>query len=314
MNILAVDIGGTNSRFARFTFSGARMILHESVWLPTNGADSFAGILENLAATDFPLAPAQADVAVIGVPGAVRGNVYCDPPNTPWDIDLRKTPLSPGRTTMINDFVAQAYATRTDAVAHSQVVQEGQAEEGRPIAVIGAGTGLGHCALLPVYSGWAAVPSEAGHQAFALVSPEEREFEAFVLARTGEPYCQVESVVTGSGLALVHEFLTGNVLSPRQVGQTLRQGSETLAWFARFYGRAARNYALAVVAIGGMFVAGGVAAKNPLLVTAPQFCEEFCNQSHFGVMLANIPIKLNANEDSGLYGAAYYGWQLLEYS
>ncbi len=312
MNILAVDIGGTNSRFARFTFLGAKLALHESIWLPTNGADSFAGILENLAATDFPLAPAKADVAVIGVPGAVIGHVYCDPPNTPWDIDLRKTPLSPGRTTMINDFVAQAYATRTDAVAHALEVQAGQAEEGQAVGVIGAGTGLGHCALLPVRSGWAAVPSEAGHQAFALVGAQEREFEAFVLARTGEPYCQVENVVTGSGLALVHEFLTGDALLPSQVGQTLAQGSETLAWFARFYGRAARNYALAIVSIGGLFVAGGVAAKNTLVVTAPQFCEEFCNHPYFGSMLANIPIKLNVNEDSGLYGAAYHGRQLLE--
>lgn len=312
MNILAIDIGGTNSRFARFTLEDGRLTMGEAIWLPTDGASTFAGILENLEASEFPLALEDADAAVIGVPGPVQERVYSDPPNTPWDIDLRKTPITPGRTAMINDFVAQSYATRTDAVEGGLVIQAGQAEKERSIAIIGAGTGLGHGALVPTAHGWVAVPSEGGHMAFPFQGDQERELEKFVLRKTGHPFCQVETLVTGSGLALIHEFLTGKILTPREVAETLTPGSLTLSWFARFYGRVTRQWAVATISLGGVFVTGGVAAKNPSLVTAPEFLAEFQEHPCFSEILSNIPIVLNANEDSGLWGAAYHGKQLLE--
>jgi glucokinase len=125
------------------------------------------------------------------------------------------------------------------------------------------------------------------------------------------PYCHGDAIVSGSGLSRLHAFLTGESLSPANVAARLPQSPRTAAWFARFYGRAARNYALNVLAQGGVYLAGGVAARNPILVRHPAFLEEFRSSPSHSALLASIPVLLNANEDSGVYGAALYGAQRL---
>jgi glucokinase len=62
---------------------------------------------------------------------------------------------------------------------------------------------------------------------------------------------------------------------------------------------------------GGLFIAGGVAARNPLLVQIPEFLDEFHNSHVYQEFLHTVPVKLNANEASGLFGAAFFGAQML---
>jgi len=70
--ILAADIGGTNSRFAAFeTDSGGRLSLRQSCWLPTEKADSFTHLIEQLHGEDFEL-PQLCFAAV-----SLRGCLYC---------------------------------------------------------------------------------------------------------------------------------------------------------------------------------------------------------------------------------------------
>lgn len=120
-----------------------------------------------------------------------------------------------------------------------------------------------------------------------------------------------DTVLSGSGLARLHAFLTGERLSPAEVGARLTADSPTTALFARLYGRAARDHALTMVAAGGLYVCGGVAAKNPLLVTHPEFSREFLASPTYGEFLSNIPVRLVRNEDTGLFGAARHARTLL---
>ncbi len=308
--ILAADIGGTNSRFGRFEVSGNTLEFKDSIWLSTKDAASFNDLIKAFDESDFPLKIADCDAAVIAVPGAVKGQTYAKPPNIPWDIDVSHANRDFGVRSfyLINDFVSQAYACRTQAVAGARLIKDGVIQDDRPLAVIGAGTGLGQSCLMPVeHAGFIAVPSEAGHASFGFVGDEENEYEAFVLKKTGHPYPFGDFIVTGYGLSLLHEFLTGDSLSPAEVAATFTEDSQTLAMFARFYGRACRNYALCVVALGGVYIAGGLAAKNPSMLTHPEFTREFVNSPTYGFMLEDIPIYLNTNEESGLWGAAFFG-------
>ena len=309
-SILAADIGGTNSRFAAFETDGMGLTLREVLKLPTAEAQSFSDLLAQLKAQSFPLSPEDAAVVVMSVPGAIKGHVYADPPNIPWSIDVseaRKAHAGEGYY-LINDFVAQAYACRTDAVAEARIVQQGEAQHDAALAAVGAGTGLGHCALLPDGSGgYVAAPSEAGHAAFAFHGEEEEEYQRFVMHETGAPYAYGDTVVSGSGLARLHEFLTGRALTPAEVGAALPEHPRTAALFARFYGRACRNYALNVLALAGLYVVGGVAAKNPELVDHDEFRSEFTASPTYGWLLETIPVHLNMNDDSGLWGAAFFG-------
>jgi len=82
---------------------------------------------------------------------------------------------------------------------------------------------------------------------------------------------------------------------------------DTLAMFARFFGRACRQWALATLAQGGVYIAGGVAARNPGLVDNEHCTTEFLASETHGKLLSRIPVHLNANQDSGLFGAAMSG-------
>ncbi|WP_022661801.1 glucokinase [Paucidesulfovibrio longus] len=321
--IFVADIGGTNSRFALFHSGSGRLEMRERLEFPTGESDSFQELLERCVRSLLPALPKRLDMSVFAVPGAVVDACRCEPPNIDWDIDLRRDLASAAeaagglglfpesRVRMVNDFVAQAFSTRTRCADAAETVQAGVPRPGRTVAVLGAGTGLGHCALVPDNGVLVAVASEAGHAAFPFSGPEEREFEAFARKRLGVGYCCQEHVVSGSGLALVHEFLSLERLAPVEVAARLDEHPRTVRWFARFYGRAARQYVLTVMAAGGLWLSGGVAVKNPHLVLAPSFLEEFLDCPGFGALLGEVPVRLLVGEDNGLFGAAYYGLQEL---
>jgi glucokinase len=312
-SILAADIGGTSSRFAAFSGSGGGGLhLAGSKWLKTAEAESFQSLLEELGRTDFPLRPDDADIAVFAVAGPVEGGRRSVPPNIAWQIDLDAGGTPCDRAVLINDFVAQAFAAVSPLAAGAEEVLAGRAAGDASIAVIGAGTGLGHAALVPDgRGGYVPVPSEKGHAAFPMVTPGEQEFLIFHTSRTGDPYPRGDTVLSGRGMALLHAFLTGEELTPEEITPRLTPESETVAWFSRFYGRACRDYALAVLGRGGVFIAGGLAARTPALVRHRFFAEEFRTSPTMGALLAEIPVRLIRDQESGLWGAARYGLQEL---
>ncbi|WP_319467083.1 glucokinase [uncultured Pseudodesulfovibrio sp.] len=312
--ILAADIGGTNSRFACFSIKGGAPVMEKSIWLKTHEATSFPHLLEMLWESDFGFTHDMFSAVSIAVPGAVQHGVVSGClPNAPWGVDLRNIDYGWKRACLINDFAAQAFACRTGIVDDAMVIQEGVPLEDGVIGVIGAGTGLGYSALVPCGKGWTALPSEGGHMAFPFTGMKEAEYGEFNRRESGRNWAEGDTVVTGLGLRLIHKYLTGEELTAEEISSQIIPESETTRWYARFYGRACRNWAIAMMAYGGMFIAGGVAAKNPMLVTAPEFLEEFHNSHFYEEFLRSVPIRLNANEESGLYGAAFHGVQLLNH-
>jgi glucokinase len=316
LNILAADIGGTNSRFAFFKVAtDGKIGLEESIWLKTQEAGSFANLLGQLEASDFTLPLKAAESAVFAVAGPVEEGLYSQPPHIPWDINLFDVAKEYGlkRCVLINDFVAQAFACRSPVIESAQQIIPGKIDPALPLVVIGAGTGLGQAALIPLPSGgYIALPSEGGHASFPFETDTEFEYMKFLIDKTREPYVRSDTVVSGKGLSLVHQYLTGNKLQPAAVAAELSEDHDTLKWMARFYGRICRNFALQILAFGGVYIAGGVAAKIPDLVMHPEFRKEFHRSETMGHVLAKIPVMLNSNQESGLWGAAVQGVELLK--
>ena len=307
-DILAADIGATNSRFAHFAGSGQNDLrLVNSVWLPTAEAASFGELIAQARASDLGLAWEQAQAACFGVAGPVLGGAYCQPPWIAWDIDLaRDRPAQGlGPCLLINDFVAQAWACLTPLAARARILLPGQAEEGATVAVIGAGSSLGHAALVPGPDGsYAPLASEFGHAAFAFAQGREQEYRRFLREHTGREQPTNDLVVSGKGLSHVHHFLSGDKLSAPEVGRAVDQDSETIRWMARFYGRACRQWALAVLALGGLYIAGGLALRLPAMVEHAEFSREFLLPASMPQVLDRIPVRLIQDEQSGLWGAA----------
>lgn len=313
--ILAADIGGTHSRFASFqTDSKSTLTLMDTLWLPTTEADSFAQLLEQLRSSDFSLTADEADIAVIAVAGPVEQASYCAPPYISWDIDLAHEAIANSfqQAVLINDFVAQAYACRSPVGQSARKVLPGEIIANGTVGVLGAGTALGKAILVPVSTGdFLALPSEGGHGYFPFLSQEEFAFQKFYKEKSGQKHITGNLVVSGRGLGFIHWFLTGEELTPQEVTTRLNATSETLAWAARFYGRACRDYALEVLARGGLYIAGGVAARTPEVLTHENFGKEFLDSPTMGHLLATIPVFLMDNQDSGLWGAALHGRQLI---
>lgn len=315
MKILSIDIGGTFSRFGDFIVSeGALRDRNDPFKVRTRSkkVSSLEALLAvfNQERPDGFLHAGQYDLIVLGVAGPVMGG-QCSPPNIGWTIDL-DTFTYKDRTMMINDFVAQAYGLVHPSVASQLVkvsVQDKAFSEGH-IAVVGPGTGLGHCCLVAQGNAGSRrflhVPSEAGHTAFAFHGRKEKALEQYILDTKGIEFCTNDDVVSGSGLALIHEFLTDESIDPFMIDENEKKFKETMQLFSKLFGRACKNYCLAVLATQSLIITGGVAIHHPGMVASTEFYDAFVN-SRYRPILTKINIYLNPGIETGLLGGAYYG-------
>ena len=306
-SIIAADIGGTNSRFALFTWE-EKLEIRERIEIPTQSTKSFAELLENLEASSFPLALSEADAVSFAIAGPVSNGVYCSPPNIPWAVDLSNAQRDFGLNNflLINDFLAQAYAVLSPIGNSKTTINAGKADPAGTIAVLGAGTGVGKALLVPTTSGhYRGIPSEGGHGNFPPENERELELSAFIKAKDSLAYTSWDDTISGRGLSHIHEFCNGVEISPKEVADTFEKNSETLQIAATIYGRLCRNFALEGLSTGGMYIAGGLAAKNPILLEHPSFEQSFLDSPKYRDLLKTMPLHLFENEASGLWGAAH---------
>ncbi len=315
-NIFTADIGGTNSRFAVFGADrNGKLSLLEIYWLKTTDFESFGQLIHNVNESGMSLKPGEADIVVIAVAGPVESGVRSAPPFISWDIDISGAERDFGfrKSALINDFIAQAFACQSPVAEAAEQVLEGVAEPDAAKAVIGAGTALGKAALMPDgKGGYIAIPSEGGHANFPFLPGRESEFQEFLLKELGDTYITNNKVVSGRGLSYVHQFLTGETIEPHEVAKKIMRHPDTLEWVSRFYGRACRNYALETLSLGGLYIAGGVAAKTSEFVTHKAFGTEFRKSDTLDTLLKKIPVFLIKDENSGLWGGAVFGLQVLQ--
>lgn len=303
---LLADIGGTHARFALARSGGGPEDIRT---LRTRDH------VDVVAAAEAYLAGRPVDLAVFAVNGPVDGDLI-QPTNTPWpafsvrDVTDR---LKLSKLVAINDFVAQALAVPGLGDGDRLKLGGGEAASGRPIAVIGPGTGLGVAALLPVLGGFQPLPSEGGHVSFA---PHD-EVEARVLERLRVRFGHIsnERVLAGEGLANVARALAElagaelDAESTRAVIQRAAAGScpysaDAARRWSRMLGAAAGDLALMFLARGGVYVAGGMCGYLGPLFDVDRFREGFVAKGRFDRYLEPIPTWLVTRKDTGLLGAA----------
>lgn len=312
LKILAADIGGTNSRFAEIEISGlSNLSMSEPVVFPTwsESIDSFDRLLEHYATTRpaGSVRIADYDALAIAIAGAVSSN-KATLPNIAWDIDL--TVSKPVQNVfLLNDFFAQAHGyLDPDVFDRMRLMRPGPGNGPGSIAIVGAGTGLGHASLKPLGGERMVIGSENGHASFSFHGEAERAIEASMLARKGKTWISSDDVVSGSGAALIHESLTGETASPADALMRENKGSLTCEYFSRFYARACRNFCLAMFPVETLVITGGIAAKNPHLIQSESFIREFNDGRAYRHLLERVPIYLNEDQTLGIKGAAMHAW------
>ncbi len=217
---------------------------------------------------------------------------------------------------VINDFEAISYATNVLQREQFITLNKGKAKERATRAVIGAGTGLGK-SILRFHSRlhtYLPLPSEGGHADLPLLNKEEIKLSNFIREKAGiRKQLSYEDVLSGRGLERLYKYLSQTefpqqpaALSAKSISQTAVTNPcsrETFLWFIRFYARCARNFVLDSLAIGGLFIAGGIAAKNPDFFG--RFMEEFIKNETYQALLEDVPVQLITDYYISPVGAAY---------
>ncbi|CAK7047120.1 MAG: Glucokinase [Desulfovibrio sp.] len=327
--LLAADIGGTHSRFAIFTLDASApaplqtLTLVRSVRFATTSANSTAALMRLLAEapgsdggffTPASSAPVYPDAAVFAIPGPTAvadvslpplpdEECYC--PNIAWPLQLAPVieALHDAPVRFINDFVANGFACALlPAVTEPVEILPGESLPHFPRAVVGGGSGLGHCLILPGEKP-IVLGAEAGHVVFPFTG-EEEDIARHFRETLGTQRPDGDDVVTGGGLATLCAYYTGTRPEPYEAPAIAAKHPAVLGMMARFYGRAVCHYTVNTLALGGVYITGGLAANVPGLLEHPEFAAELRDRSPMKRILAHLPVWHVRNQDAGLWGAA----------
>lgn len=209
---------------------------------------------------------------------------------------------------LVNDFQALAEGVAHAAAEDYTTLQEGSPSPGGTMALVGAGTGLGVAFLAWDGQRYRAFPSEAGHISFAPHGGPELDLLRYLTNRHGR--VSAERVVSGHGLAAIHEFLHGNApadpaeIARRALTDLVSVERRVLDLFIRCYGGFAGDMALAFLSRGGVYICGGIAAKLVARFQKGDFMEAFLDKGRHRALVGAMPVRLVINEDLGLLGAA----------
>lgn len=228
--------------------------------------------------------------------------------NLPWTVDAARCGTAFGLPplTLANDFAAAAAgiaAAEADALVCLQA--------GEPLAdgvrlVVGAGTGLGMAILVRNGAGWRVLPGEGGHVGFSPQDALQVRVHAALLAEHGR--VTAERLISGPGLAAIHRVLANEVADPAAIATRALDNEPraraSLDLFLAAYGAYVGDMALAVMARGGAYLAGGIAAKIlPLLQTGP-FVAAFNAKAEHAGLARRMPVLVATDPELGLAGAA----------
>jgi glucokinase len=319
--ILAGDVGGTKTDLGLFSVEGSRLkpiiekrFINKDYKGPVEVIKEFLGSMsaEEITAASF------------GVAALIEGN-KADLTNISWIIDGEAINERFGikRVELINDLAAMGWGLPLLCLEDLVVLQKGRPCKGNTV-VIAAGTGLGEAVVF--WDGTTCIPSatEGGHTDFAPREHIEIGLLEFLIKRYG--HVSYERVLSGTGLKNIYDFLKeskGLEESPRIrerfekedpasviSDEAQKGGDETcrqaLELFISIYGAEAGNLALKAMAVGGIYVGGGIAPKIIEQLKKGGFMGALIDKGRFKEFLSNIPVYVILNPRTALLGAAHH--------
>lgn len=318
--VLALDVGGTNVRMTIAVVSSHTVTFEARARVATADHASLEAALE---ANRALFENAKIVRACVAVAGPVNDGI-CHMSNLGWTVGEKEITKVVGHPTrVINDFEAIARGVRYVPADKRVTLQEGLPDPVSPIAIVGAGTGLGEALLLHSERGDQVMPTEGGHATLAPVDDDDARLIARIRKHLGGGHVSVERVLQGAGMVAIFDWLVDEgVVTPTDalkaaikagdpaaaIGKAGTEGSDPAARaavdrFVRFYGAEAGNLALKSLARGGVFVAGGIAPKI-LPRIQEGFMAPFLDKGRMRPVLEQIPVHVLTDDDVGMRGAA----------
>jgi glucokinase len=317
--ILVGDVGGTNVRFAIARNDGDGVRLGEVWKKPGDAFPTFdAALAAFVRGHDGPI-----DGAALGAAGAVSAG-RVDLLNRSWSIDAavvgRGLGVGAESVVLVNDFMAMARSVPALGPDATMPIAPGAADPEGSIAVGGPGTGFGVGVLRRLLgaTGYVVVGGEGGHQLF---TPQcDLEWRMTENLREAAGYVSNELVAAGVGFELTLKALARAMdrdlpalpadegAQQAEVLQLALAGDPLALEFCRLRARtvmaALGDAALSANTTGGVFIAGGVAARLEPWLREPAALSRFHARGPRTQLLQDVPIRLITGQTAPLLGGA----------
>ena len=322
--LLAGDIGGTKTLLALYSLEAGRLQQQRAERFVSADWDDFAALVNHFLDSGGDAGPRPAH-ACFAVAGPVRqGRVKLT--NLPWRLEQTNLARSCGleQVELVNDFAVLIYGL--PHLDESQQVllraATGDADPEAPVAILGAGTGLGVAIGIPTSQGLKAIPSEASHAEFAPRTQAEWELKQWLQRDLQLERVSIERVVSGTGLGEVMRWLlatdragNGHPLAlvdpmdrPAATASAAAEGDHlarrAMDLWVGAYGSTAGDLALQTLCSGGLWVGGGTAGKLLNELQGSTFLEALQRKGRLSPVLEQVPVLALTDPEAGLFSAA----------
>lgn len=312
---LVGDVGGTNARLALCTVETGEIAQAKTY----SGLefDSLEAVIRQYL-TELQLEVQDACIAI----ACPVTEDWVAMTNHTWAFSIKamKESLGLKHLEVINDFTAVSMAI--PMLSEDDVLQfgGGKAQKDKPIAVYGAGTGLGVAHLVHVNRRWVSLPGEGGHVDFAPNSEEEDIILEVLRGEVG--HVSAERVLSGPGLVNLYraivkadkrlpEKLEPKDITERALADSCTDCRRALSLFCVIMGRFGGNLALNLGTFGGVYIAGGIVPRFMEFFKASGFRAAFEYKGRFKDYVREIPVFMITHSQPGLLGAGAHLRQTL---
>lgn len=312
---LVADIGGTNARFSLAEADSNQLTFTQRYAVADYREfnDALLQFLHDIKTTASLTSQPQAACFAVACPAE---NDTVKFTNSPWTINGAEVSrlLDGAKVSIINDFAAVGYGSiDLDENDWHQIGGENTLSR-RPIGILGPGTGLGVCSVVPTDNQYYVINGEGGHVDFAPTN--DQEIAVFDVLRQRFGRVSVERLLSGAGILNIYQALASISSikpihdSPADVSKAALNGDcsisiKALAMFCEVLGSVAGDLCLTLGAKGGIYIAGGIVPRMIPFLENSNFRQRFEAKGRFQDYLSNIPVRAITKDDIGLHGALH---------
>ncbi len=322
--ILAGDIGGTKTNIALFDIEGAGYS-----HLATFPSQEFAN-LQTIVKEYLDKCRSFCDISLIkqacfAIAGPVENGVGRTT-NLPWVVDASQLSkaLNIPSVFVLNDLEANAYAIEILSTDNLYTLYAGKGKMIGNRAVVSPGTGLGEAGLYWDGKQHHPFACEGGHADFGPKGELQIDLCRHLFERFG--HTSYERILSGPGLFNIYEFFCkvkkreepgwlkeqmqqddpSKIITINALNEKSDLCIDTLDLFVSIFGAEAGNCALKFMAMGGIYLGGGIPPKILPKLKTSLFLEGFVDKGRFRKMLEEIPVRVILDDKASLKGAARY--------
>lgn len=320
--IVVGDIGGTKTNLALFEENGDSLQYSDFATYPSKDYANLQSIVKDFLKKTSAL---LITTACFALAGPIKDGV-CVTTNLPWRVDATTMSAALGidKVFLLNDLEANAYAIEILPETSFLTLFPGKTRAIRNRAVISPGTGLGESNLVWDGIKYQPLASEGGHCEFGPRNDLEIDLCRYIYQRYG--HASYERVLSGPGLHNIYGFFKevlhreepdwlqeemqasdpAKVITKNALNGKSALCNDALNLFVSILGSEAGNCVLKFLALGGIYLGGGIPPKILPKLQDPIFFDSFIDKGRFKELLQEVPIRIILDDRAAMKGAARY--------